>query len=250
MNEELRIFARRVEDVLNYVQDSGVAKRIDFVSIAEHEVLARVVAKKIEANVVFSGGFEPSERVRPTFLPTSMDEEEADESVVVFKIELIGHDEGSVTHSQVLGSLMSLNIDRNVIGDVAVSGKEAYFAACVEFEDFLTTHLTKIGRYNVRLVKQEGIVKREQKFEEIEIVVSSMRLDTLVKFLIRGSRNKAEEYLDAGFIRVNQVVDKKGSRICKVGDVLSIRRAGRFEVSQIKKTTKSGKTVLVLRKSV
>lgn len=250
MNRELRIFAGRIEDILNHIQDSNVAKRIDFMSAAEREVLLRMVAKSLEASVVFSGGFEPSERLRATLLPVDMDEEDVDESVIVFKIEIIGDEEGSITHSQVLGSLMSLGIDRNVIGDIAVSEEGTYFAACIEFEDFLKTHLTKIGRYDVHLNKQEEVVKREQKFEEIEIVVSSMRLDTLVKFLIRGSRKKAEEYLEAGFVRVNHIDDKQPSRVCQVGDVLSIRRAGRFEINRIKAKTKSGKTVLVLRKSV
>lgn len=250
MNRELLIFARRIEDILDHVRSSKVAKRIDFLSTAEKEVLLKVLGRALDVSVVFSGGFEPAERVRATIFPVEMSEEEIDESVLVFKIDVIGEEQGSITHSQALGSIMSLNIDRNVIGDVVVGEKGAYFSACVEFEDFLKTHLIKIGRHNVELVKQEGIVKREEKFEDIEIVVSSMRLDTLVKFLIRGSRKKAEEHLEAGFVRVNQIVDKKPSRVCEVGDVLSIRRAGRFKVHQIKKKTKSGKIVLVLRKSV
>lgn len=250
MNRELRIFAGRIEDILNHIQVSNAAKRIDFMSAAEQEVLLRMVAKSLEASVIFSGGFEPSERLRGTLFPVSMDEEEIDESVIVFKIEIIGDEEATITHSQVLGSLMSLGIDRNVIGDISASEEGTYFAACIEFEDFLKTHLTKIGRFDVHLAKQEGVIKREPKFEEIEIVVSSMRLDTLVKFLIRGSRKKADDYLEAGFVRVNHIDEKQSSKVCQVGDVLSIRHAGRFEINRIKTKTKGGKTVLVLRKSV
>ena len=145
---------------------------------------------------------------------------------------------------------MGLNIDRCVIGDIVVDTNGAFFASCSEFDEFLKENFTKVGARDIRLELVEEAIRRDQQFEDVEIIVSSMRLDVVVKALIKASRGKAEECLDAGFVRLNHMVDKKPSRTCQIGDILSIRKHGRFKIIEVKKTTKSGKLVLVVSKSI
>jgi len=245
---DLKDFTKRTKDLLSTVVFTDKVKMIDFLNIAEQEVLESMARKFEDVNVVFDGGFESAERKRAIVFPTFMIVDDIDTNVSVFKIEVIGI--GEVTHSQVLGSLMGLNIDRSVIGDIMVDSNGAFFASCREFDGFLKEYFTKVGRHDIRLELVEETVVRNQQFEDMEIIVSSMRLDVVVKALIQASRTRAEEYLDAGFVRLNHAVDKKASRMCHVGDVLSIRKHGRFKIVENKKTTKSGKYVLVVSKSV
>jgi len=245
---DLKEFTKRVKEALSTVAFTDRVKIMDFLNISEQSALEPMAEKAADVSVIFDGGFESAERRRAVVFPSYMVAENMDTKVSVFKIEVIGS--GEVTHSQVLGSLMSLKIDRSVIGDIIVDKKGAFFAVCREFDQFLTEHFTKVGRHDIRLERTTDMVEREQKFEAIEIIVSSMRLDVIVKALINASRGKAEEYLDAGFVRLNHTVDKKVSRACQIGDILSIRKHGRFKLVEHKKTTKGGKFVVVVSKSV
>ena len=248
MVDELKEFTKRAKDILTNVTFTNRMKYLDFLNISEQEVFKAMAKKYDDVDVVFEGGFKAAERRRAIVVPTAIPKEAIDPKITMFKIEVIAT--GEVTHSQVLGSLMGLNIDRSVIGDITVDDKGAFFAACSEFDDFLKENFTKVGRHDIQLIVQEESVEREVHTENIEIIVSSMRLDVIVKALIQASRGKAEEYLEAGFVRHNHAVEKKVSRVCHVGDVLSIRKAGRFRIIENKKTTKSGKLVLVVSKSV
>jgi len=245
---DLKAFTKRAKDMLSNVVHTGRIKVIDFLNSGEQSALERMVAKVDDVSVICDGGFESAERRRAVLFPSYMKAQSLDTKVSIFRIEVIGS--GEVTHSQVLGSLMGLNIDRSVIGDIVVNENGTFFASCREFDQFLIENFTKVGRHAIRLVLVEEAITREQQFEDVEIIVSSMRLDVVVKALIQVSRSKAEEYLDAGFVRLNHTVDKKPSRLCQVGDVLSIRKHGRFKIIENKKTTKRGKFVVVLSKSI
>jgi len=245
---DLKAFTKRAKDLLSTVALTDRVKLTDFLNIAEQSALEMMAAKLEDISVIFDGGFEFAERQRAAIFPIFMEADATHAKVSVFKIEVIGS--GVVTHSQVLGSLMGLNIDRCVIGDITVDPNGAFFASCSEFDLFLKEHFTKVGRYDIRLELVEEAIRRDQQFEDVEIIVASLRLDVVVKALIKAARGKAEEYLDAGFVRLNHMVDKKPSRTCQIGDILSIRKHGRFKIIEVKKTTKSGKLVLVVSKSV
>ena len=248
MVDDLKEFTKRAKDVLVNVTVTGRMKHLYFLNVNEQEILESMVKKYDAVDVIFDGGFSSPERRRAVVMPTYISPEAVDSRITLFKIDIIGS--GEVTHSQVLGSLMSLDIDRDVIGDITVDEQGAYFTACNEFDAFLTENFTKVSRHDIRLIVQEEPVEREVHVEEMDIIVSSMRLDVIVKALIQNSRSKAEEYIDAGFVRHNHMIEKKVTRICHIGDILSISKYGRFKIVENKKTTKSGKHVLVVSKSI
>lgn len=241
-------FTKRVKDLITNVANTSRIKYLDFLNISEQEILASMVKKSNEVNVTFGGGFTGSERKRAVLVPSHIPIDAVDPKIKLLKIDVI--DTGELTHSQVLGSLMSLNIDRSIIGDITAHHKGAMFAACGEFYPFLVENFTKVGRHHISLKLIEEEVVRDVQQEEMEVIISSMRLDVIVKALMNVSRNKAEAYLEAGNVRHNHTVEKKVSKTCNIGDVLSIRKYGRFCLTENKKTTKSGKIVLVVSKSV
>ena len=248
VDANLKEFTKRAKDMLSNVEKTCRVKVIDFLNTNEQSALEAMAAKFDDVSVIFGGGFDSAMRCRAVIFPVFMTAESIDLKVSIFKVEVIGA--GKITHSQVLGSLMGLAIKRCVIGDIVVDQNDVFFASCSEFDDFLKEHFTEVGVRGVRLELVEEIVTLESQFEDVEIIVSSMRLDVVVKALINASRRKSDEYLDAGFVRLNHVIDKKPSRVCNVGDILSIRKHGRFKISEVKKTTKSGKFVLVVSKSI
>jgi len=241
-------FTKRAKDMLKSVCGTRRVKLIDFLNISEQTALKRMAANLNDVSIVFAGGFALADRKRAVIFSSCLSDQSMDAKVSVFKIDVI--DSAEITHSQVLGSLMGLNIDRSVIGDIMVDSDGAFFASCSEFDKFLIDNFTKVGRHSIRLELVEELITRSQMFEEMEIIVSSMRLDVVVSALINTSRGKSSHYLEAGFVQLNHVVSKKISKLCQVGDIISIRKHGRFKIIKNKKITKSGKFVLVIYKNV
>lgn len=251
VDKDLLTFTMRIEEIMTRVKNDQRVEYLDFLNESEQVILERIVRNADDISVIFEGGFSGSERRRAVIYPSHMTTDAIETKVSLYKIEVIEEKkEKKLTHSQVLGSLMGLNIDRSLIGDITVDTKGAFFASVSEFDEFLKEHFTKVGRFDVRLVIQHEPVEREVRVEDQEIIVSSMRLDVIVKTLMNVSRKKAEEYLEQGFVRHNHSVEKSTTKNCRVGDILSIRRHGRFKIARNKKTTKGGKIVLVVSKSV
>lgn len=245
---DLIAFTKRAKDMIAAVTKGNRVRFVNFLNDSEAETLSGMVGNNPEIDIVFSGGFNGAQRQRAALIPSFMRNPQVDIPISVYQIEVIGS--GEVTHSQVLGSLMGLDIDRNLIGDIVIGQDGAFFATCSEFDKFLIESFTKVGRHDIKLNLVETEVEHVQQFENVEVIVSSMRLDVVVKALMQSSRRSAEEYLQMGYVRLNHVIEKRVSRPCNVGDLLSIRKVGRFKIVENKKTTKSGKSVLVVSKSV
>ena len=245
---DLVTFTRRAKDMVETATRGNRVRLMNFLNASEVEVLTGMIKNTVDVDVVFAGGIDGAERQRAALVPTFIKNPTVNIPISVYKIEAIGG--GEISHSQVLGSLMGLDIDRNLIGEIVVDKNGAFFASCGEFDVFLLESFTKVGRHDIRLERVHETISTAGQFENIEIIVSSMRLDVITKALIGGARKSAEEYLNDGYVRLNHVVDKKPSRTCNIGDLLSIRKHGRFKITEVKKKTKGGKFVLVIRKSV
>jgi len=245
---DLVAFTKRAKEIIDMVERGNRARKLDFLNTAEQEAIAGMMPKYEHVNLIFNGGYDDAERRRAALIPVFMDADQIDLPVTVYQIEVISGAE--ISHSQVLGSLMGLDIDRSIIGDILVDKNGAFVVTCGEFDQFFTEYFTRVGKHEIQLVPVKEPVVSSQKYEDLEIIVSSMRLDVIVKALIQGARRTAEDYLKDGYVRLNHTVDKKVSRECKVGDLLSIRKHGRFKIVENKKKTKGGKIVLVVKKSV
>ena len=52
-------------------------------------------------------------------------------------------------HKDILGSMMSLGIDRSKFGDIRVGEDEVQFAVADELKDYMTANFTSIGKAKV-----------------------------------------------------------------------------------------------------
>ena len=150
-----------------------------------------------------------------------------------------------IQHRDVLGAVHNMGI-----GDVVVLEREIYIFVDEEIADYIMMQLTKIGRINLQFEKIDLVeVSIEKEYEEFDIISSSFRLDSLVAKITNKSRSKVKEFLEQEFIKLNHSVIKNGEKNCVNGDVISIRKYGRFilkEYTQNKKSLKYRIKVLKL----
>ena len=90
----------------------------------------------------------------------------------------------------------------------------------------------------------------EIKVEEVNIIVPSLRLDSIVSDLAKTSRSKAVEILAQERVFVNGQNETKPSKIIKIGDIITIRGKGRFVIKEMKGNTRSGRNILLVEKYV
>lgn len=151
-------------------------------------------------------------------------------------------------HKHYLGTIMSLGIKRELLGDLIVEENCCYGIISEEIFTFLLDNLKEIGKNPVSIEEVEAQEIPEIRFEEILDSVSSVRLDNVVSVMINNSRSKALELLDAGEVSVNYGVEKEKNRVLKEGDIVTIRKKGKFIFEKILGENKKGKIKILVKK--
>ena len=157
-----------------------------------------------------------------------------------------------ISHPDVLGSLISLGIDRNDIGDISILENKVQFVTSTEEALFIEFNLTKIKNQSVKLklVKSSELDLKKEVYEIYNGFVSSLRLDNLVSLFISTSRGKAKEVIMSRFVKVDfQIIDDPSYNI-QDGSLISIRRYGRFVFDGIDGTSKKGNLHIKYRKII
>ncbi|WP_300348751.1 YlmH/Sll1252 family protein [Clostridium sp.] len=152
-------------------------------------------------------------------------------------------------HKDYLGSIMALGINRNKIGDLILKEDGCYVAVHHSIIDFLFINLNKIKNLNCKcelIYNLEDIPKPS--YEEKNIIVTSKRLDCIVAALGNMSRSKSLDIITSGSVLLDYRVTKdKSKEICEKSR-LTIRGLGKFKISNIFGTTKSGRLKLTVFK--
>ena len=156
---------------------------------------------------------------------------------------------GILTHSKILGSILSEAIDVHLIGDIVVSDKY-YFYTTVEGARILEYSLKKIGRENISLVRRNiSLLKDyEPNYDYLNLKVDSLRLDLVISKLLSKSRSQVKELINRKEVILNYEVLKNGSYVLKEKDVFSIRRHGKYKYLEISNTTKRNSLIIKLQK--
>lgn len=153
-------------------------------------------------------------------------------------------------HRHFLAAIMGLGIKREKLGDLIVRDGRCYGVITEDLYDFLKNNLTKVGRVEVEVQRSEEAYVPQSEFAEEIVLVSSLRLDSLVAAITGNSRNSILSLIEEGLVTQNySVVRKKDSQI-EPGDTISVRRHGKYIFSEILGESKKGKTRIKLKKYV
>lgn len=214
-----------------------------FLDPFEQEVIESI-ANKNDIDIRFIGGNDLAER---KIFIANFFYEPIDPSNYISILEFT-HD--GLSHPDVLGSLMNLNIDRESIGDIVIDGNNCQFAVLKEQANFIKFNLTKIKRQGVTidLKKDNSLDIKMPDFSNHRGFVSSLRLDNLISEFTNTSRSKAKEIIKAKFVKVNYEMITDPSKVINEESMISIRKQGRFIFDEITGTSKKGNMHITYRK--
>ena len=231
------------------------------------QYLASHLLPKDDTIRFFWGGYPDAERKILCFLPSyyafrfSETPDEAMLASLVFEelspylsaVLIRGSGYVSLSHRDYMGAILSLGLDRSVVGDILVSEQSATVILTENAARFLKDTLTGIGRDKVRVTDTPLPTSFERTFEKVSGTVASARLDCVVAELANTSREKAKELILAGQIEHHYFPASACDAPVTAGDTISIRknpkiRAGKFLIDSLDDKTAKGRLKLVGRK--
>lgn len=162
--------------------------------------------------------------------------------VKLFKIYTVEN----IRHQDILGSLFSLNIDSSYFGDIVLYNDYYYVFVSEDLALYIKDNLKMVGNKKVSLEEVDLSVldNYERKYEEKEIIVSSLRIDNIISGIINTSRKVALDKIKNKEVIVNYDVMNKNSYILKENDIFSIRRYGKYKFVGIVKSTKKNNFIV------
>ncbi len=249
LSEEDALLHARIDDACQLCEWRSCPRFVGFLDEHRQAVARAVLREKGEQNVCFFGGYEGAERVFlgvfPSFLPPQTE---------AFPIVAIGFSyrkAATLTHRDFLGTLLSLGLKREKIGDIVCDEGQTVVFVCEELADFVAESVTKVGGEGVKAqFPFDGTVNVQRKFEEWQDTVASPRLDAVLKVALHTSREEASRKIAAGLVSLNHMPCLSVSQEVHETDVLSVRGGGRFVVDRLGPLTKKGRLFINMKRFI
>ena len=156
----------------------------------------------------------------------------------------------NLRHQEIMGSIFNLDIDEAMFGDIIIDNNHYYIFIENLIEDYFISNFNKVGNYNITLNKidLEYLKDYERKYEKIELIVTSLRIDTVISRLIHTNRDSISDKIKNREIYLNHELLRKNDYKLKEGDIFSIRKYGKYKFNKVINTTKKDNYVIVINK--
>lgn len=236
-----------VSDLANLSQKHYKPYYSEFLNEREASLAVDTLNKYGVEDYLLWGGYENADRVMLCVYPPYMCPEYSDFPFECINLKYRKTDK--LTHRDFLGSLMSLGIKREVLGDIVVGEGIASFFLKSELSQYVKAQIGKIGRVGVsftdKTVDFEGV---SQSFEDREATVSSLRIDSIVGSAAKLSRAKAQQMIKSGLVAKNfKIISDTDDRVSS-GDKISVRGYGKFTITFDGVLSKKGKYRILISK--
>lgn len=245
--EDIKIVKRKMLDLASKSFNKNIWEYSKFLNIAEQ---SEMQSEKYPVKYFFFGGYENAERNIAVF--GNIDDIGYEPSYPVSFVEISPVNQkfaDSLTHRDFLGALMSLGINREMLGDILVNEKSAVIVCIDSIADYIISELESIKHTTVKCNKVDLVADNVlPELCETECIVSSDRTDVLISAVYNLSRNNSQMLINAEKVFCDGMVVSSTSFVPKLGQIISVRGYGRFIYDGILRTTKKNKLVVSIKK--
>ena len=250
--EEDRLILAKVLDKQVASTTKKQITHTDFLDMAEQKLVESFLQRQKIGHFSWQGGYVNAQR-KQLYFYHEKSEEGKEIEISVLRVKLPKEKIGEYEHRIYLGGILKLGVKREKIGDILVEEDGADILIDKEILPFLREHLGDLTRFqkaNLEEVELQDIRRIEQKKEEKNIIVPSMRLDAIVSEIVECSRAKAEEYLKQERVFLNYEMTTKGTKEVKENSILTIRGKGKYDIVEIVGLSKKQKIIVKIAKWV
>lgn len=234
---------KRFEDLAQRANERGYPVYSDFLGISE---ISELFACRFPVSVNLWGGYEGAERSVACFGDREYFADNADFPIKCILIEPVNQKfADDLTHRDFLGSLMGLGIRREVLGDIIISENCGYLFCLDAIADYIIENLTQVKHTTVECKLTARIPQNAlPQPENIELIVSSERLDVIVAAVYNLSRSKVLPCFEHERVFINGKTELRPSTVADIGDKISVRGFGRFVYNGVLRHTKKNRLVI------
>ena len=259
INEDDRLLISKLLDKIEFVNKRNSVEYTEFLDMRQRQLLERVMIEQKITNYVATGGYKTAERTVLVIYPEKLEEiienEQFDFNTVLgaVRISLPNELKGIYSHRDYLGAIIKIGMRREKVGDIITSKDGADILVLKNTEKYIIDGLKELTRFSkaeFQSLKLEELNIEEPKTQIIDIIIPSMRIDSIVSEIIRTSRAKAMTIIKEERVFVNHELITKGSKEVKENDTITVRGKGRFKVGKIVNSTRKGNLVLEVEKYV
>lgn len=241
------LLKKRISELRKRAEYSYRTEFTDFLTLSEIDTAKTVLPG---CNYMFYGGHPDTERQMLCIAPE--DVEITPELFPICGMRIMPKHAkfaGDFSHRDVLGSVLGLGLDRDVIGDIFVREKEAYLLCAERIAEFLTEQLSQIRHTNVVCeVADEAGTDFEKEFQTVSRTVSAIRIDSVAAAAFGVSRSSAAAAISGGKVFINGRETTSPSASLKEQDVISFRGLGKARLKEIGSLTKKGRISVTLER--
>lgn len=239
----------RIEDTVRLCEKRYSPCYLGFLDLREQALVQDMMRQIGCVDWRLYGGYGNAERTMLCVYPdyVSADELEYPFVAVCFRYR----ETRSLTHRDVLGTLLSAGIRRDAIGDILCGVGFSVVFLREEVAGFVCEQVNRIGGEGVVSIPDyDGELPLSKEYIELQETVASPRLDAVVKALVHCSREAAADAVRLGYVSVDHRPVESVSIPVSAPCTISVRGQGRFLIDRIGPETKKGRLRLLARKCI
>lgn len=241
MTREESILAKHLIDLSKQAYHKGIVTFSDFLNLNEQNIFHTCIPE-LYTNFEMQGGYDCAERQMIAFLPDAL-MFQPKYPYECLKIEPVNRKFADpISHRDVLGSLMSLGIERSKTGDILIKDNSIYVFCHTNISSYIQDELTCIRHTTIKIHPMEAeVLDIRPNLEACECIVTSNRLDGMIASMCRLSRSQAAELIKKGSVFINGKETVNTSYSCKEDEIISVRGIGRFKFVSAAGETRKGR---------
>ena len=165
-------------------------------------------------------------------------------------LEILSYEK--ITHREIMGSLFGLQIDSGLFGDIIITNNHYYIMVLEQIYSLIINEYNMVGNKHIKLkeVPLSTLDNYERTYQELELIVSSLRIDNVISSIIGTSREAIKKKFQDDEIILNYETCHKINYVLKENDVFSIRKYGKYRFINIIKQSKKGHYLIKCNKYI
>lgn len=241
------IFRSKIINIIEHPNQKNYEKFSYFLDEKQKFIADEILNQHKATNFCYFSDDQDLQRDMLVCFPDYLSKDDIDWPIDIILVEY--NDKYILSHKDFLGALMSLQIKRELIGDIHISNGKAEIYVHKNATEFILNNLNKIARVGVNVsVTDKKTIALEQKYKNISGTIASFRIDNIVSICTNLSRNKSVELINSQKVTVNYKEMTQTSFVVKPNDIIRIRGFGKFKLlDQINITKKNRYFVNILK---
>lgn len=245
--KEEQIFIDQVLDWVNQVDTQYTPYLTSFLNPRQIFIAESIIGQYEELRYKKYGGFNRAEQERILIYPPYYEPANKDFELQLFEINYPTKF-AELSHGQILGSIMGTGLSRSNLGDIFTDGYRWQFIIDEKMGPFIKLNLEKVGNISIQLEEKDWDERIEisNKWEKEELILASLRLDSVLAKALNISRNRAKQLISEQKVKNNWVQVDRPDIELEEYDILSVRGFGRIQMyKQLRMTRKENLVVEV-----